>query len=220
MRAAKREAQKIAELREHGISGADVFVHDRGNGVERVEKKVRLDLKAKIFELRLRESSLEFGGGELLGLGDFEALEEIIENDDDGVADEVVGILHGIAKAHDAVIVRAHAEERRERPTADGHQCGVNHGVGGGAEKMKAEANEPMARREKKAARITEDERQQEKCGIGSRNLLEKAAGKSARVLAREVVEIDVAESEKTDEREEKKKKEPGAQGREAQRGG
>jgi len=154
---------------------------------------MRLNLQAKIFELRLCEASLEFGSGELLGLREFDALIEIIENDDDGVGDEVVGILHGIAEAHDAVIVRAHSEERRKSPTADGHQRGVNDGVGGGTEKVKAEANEPVARREKKTARIAEDERQKKKCGIGSGDLFEKAAGKSASVLASEVVEVDVA---------------------------
>lgn len=107
--AAESEAEKIAELGKHGVSGANVFIHDGGDGVERVEKEMRLELKAKIFELRLCEACLELGGGKLLRLGDFEAFEEVIENDDDGEADQVVRILHGIAEAHDAIVVGAHA---------------------------------------------------------------------------------------------------------------
>jgi len=146
---AQREAEKIAELREHGVGGAHVFVHDGGNGVERIEQEMGLNLKAKIFELRLREAGLEFGGGELLRLGDLHAFEEIVENDDDGVTDEVVRILHRITKAQDAVVVRAHAEERREGPAADGHERGVDGGVSGGAEKMESESDKPRARRKK-----------------------------------------------------------------------
>jgi len=39
-------------------------------------------------------------------------------------------------------------------------------------------------------------------------------------MLAREIVEVDVTKSEKSDEREEEKEEEPGARGREAQRRG
>ena len=80
-----------------------------------------MELKAKIFELRLGEACLKFSGGELLSLSDFEAFEEVIKNYDDGEADEVVRILHRIAEAHDAVVVGAHAEERGEGPAADRH---------------------------------------------------------------------------------------------------
>ncbi len=143
--AAQCEAKEIAELREHGVGGADVFVHDGGDGVERVEEKMRLNLEAEIFKLGLRETSLKFGGGELLGLRDFEALVEIVKHDDDGEPDEVVRILHRITKTHDAVIVGAHTEERSESPSADGHHRGVNGGICGGAKKMKTDASEPGA---------------------------------------------------------------------------
>ena len=53
-----REAKKIAELREHGISGAHIFVHEGGDGVQRVEQEVRLKLQSQVFELRLGELGL------------------------------------------------------------------------------------------------------------------------------------------------------------------
>ena len=106
----ERETEKIAELREHGVGGMNVFVHDGGNGVERVEKKVRLNLKAEVFELGLREFGLQLGGGKLLSLGDAEAFVEIVDDDDESVTDEVVRELHRITQAHDAVVIWTEAD--------------------------------------------------------------------------------------------------------------
>ena len=57
-RDAQGEAEEIAQLREHGIRGAHVFVHQRRDGVQGVEQEVRLKLQAEIFELRLGELGL------------------------------------------------------------------------------------------------------------------------------------------------------------------
>jgi hypothetical protein len=85
---------------------------------------------------------------------------------------------------------------------------------------MESESNEPVTRGKKQRARVAEDEREKEKRGVGSGDLFEEAARESAGVLASEIVEVNVAESEKSDKREEEKEQEPGAQGREAQRRG
>src|SRR6185369_5713138 len=52
------EAQEITQLREHGVRGAHVFVHQRRDGVQGVEQEVRLELQAEIFELGLGELGL------------------------------------------------------------------------------------------------------------------------------------------------------------------
>src|SRR5204863_8732712 len=40
----ERHPQKIAETHQRAIRGVDVSTHQRGNGVKRVEEKVRLEL--------------------------------------------------------------------------------------------------------------------------------------------------------------------------------
>ena len=69
-RSLQREAQQVAQLRDHRVRGPNVFVHDGRNCVQGVEEKVRLQLQTLIFQLRLRQLSLQFGGGKLLGLRD------------------------------------------------------------------------------------------------------------------------------------------------------
>lgn len=85
---------------------------------------------------------------------------------------------------------------------------------------MEADANEPGTRRKKQRAGIAKNERQKYEGGIATGDLFEKAAGEGALVLAREIVEIDVAKSEEGNEREEEEEKKPCAQGRKAKRGG
>jgi hypothetical protein len=54
----QRHAQQVAERGDHGVRAADVLVHQRRDGVQRVEEKVRLELHAQHLQ-RVREARLE-----------------------------------------------------------------------------------------------------------------------------------------------------------------
>ena len=118
-RGAQRQAQQIAELREHHVGGFHVFIHHRRNRVQRIEEEMRLELEAQIFELRFGELRFQLRGGELLGLREAEFSEVVVEADDAGESDEVVGELHRIAIEHDAVVVGAEADQRRDELARD-----------------------------------------------------------------------------------------------------
>src|SRR5262249_57602696 len=59
------EAQKIAEARDHSVGGLHITIHERGDGVQRVEEEVRLELHLEHFELRDGEAGFELAGFEL-----------------------------------------------------------------------------------------------------------------------------------------------------------
>ena len=56
----ERHAQQIAEPRDHDVGGFDVLAHQRGDGVERVEQKVRMDLHLQRLHLRAGERGFEW----------------------------------------------------------------------------------------------------------------------------------------------------------------
>ena len=57
--ALQRHAQQIAEPRDHGVRGIDVAMHQRRDGVERVEQEVRLHLPLQGVQPRLDQPGLE-----------------------------------------------------------------------------------------------------------------------------------------------------------------
>ena len=50
----ERQAQHVAQTREHFVRGADIALHQRRDAVERIEKKVRVQLRLQRGELRFR----------------------------------------------------------------------------------------------------------------------------------------------------------------------
>ena len=57
--ASQREAQQVAEPRQHRVGGVDVAVHQRRDGVQRVEQEMRLQLPLQRLQLRLDQPRLE-----------------------------------------------------------------------------------------------------------------------------------------------------------------
>ena len=55
----ERQAQQVAQPRQHGVGGLDVAVHQRRDGVERVEQEVRVQLALQRLQLRFGEPRLE-----------------------------------------------------------------------------------------------------------------------------------------------------------------
>src|ERR1700730_7626456 len=96
-RCVQSKPQQIAQLREHDIGGLHVFVHYRRNRIQRVEEKMRLQLKTQILQLRFGKLRLQVRRGKLLSLGQPEALKVIVEPDDTRETDQVVGEFHRIA---------------------------------------------------------------------------------------------------------------------------
>ena len=58
----ERHAQQIAEAHQRAIGGVDVAVHQRRNGVQRVEQEVRLQLMLERRHLRFDELGFELRG--------------------------------------------------------------------------------------------------------------------------------------------------------------
>src|SRR5204862_6260904 len=63
--AVERQAEKLAESREHCIGGFDVAVHQRRDRVQRVEKEMRLELHLERLQLRARELRREMCAAQL-----------------------------------------------------------------------------------------------------------------------------------------------------------
>ena len=63
--AIERQAQQVAQLRQHLVGGVDVAVHQRRDRVQRVEEEVRVELPLQRFELRLGEPGLQLRSREL-----------------------------------------------------------------------------------------------------------------------------------------------------------
>ena len=58
--ALERESQQVTQSTDHAIGGFDLaLLHERRDGVQRVEQEVRLQLHAQHLELRLREPRFE-----------------------------------------------------------------------------------------------------------------------------------------------------------------
>ena len=55
----EREPQQVAEPHQRAIGGVDVAVHQRGDRVQRVEEKMRMQLLLQRLELRLHEPGLQ-----------------------------------------------------------------------------------------------------------------------------------------------------------------
>jgi hypothetical protein len=64
-RVPQREAEEVRQPQNHALGGVGIRLQERGDRVERVEKKVRLKLHLQRTELRLHELGLEPGRGEL-----------------------------------------------------------------------------------------------------------------------------------------------------------
>src|SRR6266446_5167808 len=120
-RGLEREAQEVAQLRDHRVRGSNVFVHDGRNRVQRVEEEVRLQLQTQIFQLRLSQLCPEFGGGKLLGLRDPQTFKIIVNGHEDGVADQIIRKLHRVAIQHNSVVIRSLSDKRKEKVAAKGH---------------------------------------------------------------------------------------------------
>ena len=61
----QRDAQQIAQLRDHVVGGIDVAVHQRRNRVERVEEEMRLQLPLQRLQLRFDEMRFELALAQL-----------------------------------------------------------------------------------------------------------------------------------------------------------
>ena len=55
----ERFAQQLAERRDHAVGGGGILVHELGDGVERVEKKVRVQLHFEQLQPGAGEPRLE-----------------------------------------------------------------------------------------------------------------------------------------------------------------
>ena len=60
----KGKAQQVAQTRQRAVCGLDVAVHQRGDGVQRVEEEVRMELLLRRLELRLDQPRFELSGTE------------------------------------------------------------------------------------------------------------------------------------------------------------
>ena len=60
----ERQPQQIAQTHERPVGGLDVAVHQRRNGVQRVEQEVRVELLLERLELSFDEPGLELSGAE------------------------------------------------------------------------------------------------------------------------------------------------------------
>src|SRR5687767_10344913 len=58
--ALERVAQQFAQACDHAIGGLDVLVHKGGNGVERVEKEVRVQLNLQGLQPCFRQAPFQF----------------------------------------------------------------------------------------------------------------------------------------------------------------
>ena len=76
--AAQREAQELAEARDHRVRRGHVLVHHRRNSIQRIKKEMRLELQLEI----ARPGRV----GSQFGLG-VEAIDEPDQSDGDGVYD-------------------------------------------------------------------------------------------------------------------------------------
>src|SRR5688572_13018270 len=65
--ALQRHAEQIAQPRDHRVGGVDIAMHQRRNGVQRVEQKVRLHLALQGMQPRFNEPRFKLHGAELLG---------------------------------------------------------------------------------------------------------------------------------------------------------
>src|SRR5262249_41674287 len=63
--AIERDAEQIAQPADHSVGGIRIAVHERGNGVQRVEQEVRVQLRLERLEARLDDLRLELRGAQL-----------------------------------------------------------------------------------------------------------------------------------------------------------
>ena len=63
--ALERQAEQIAQARNHAIGGLDVFVHQGGDRVERIEQEMRVELHLQRLKLCLGQPLLQFRGAQL-----------------------------------------------------------------------------------------------------------------------------------------------------------
>ena len=101
--AVERHAQQVGELQGHVLGGFAVVAGQRGDGVQRVEQEVRLELDLQHFELRVGELRLELRGEQLALL--------VLAVEGDGLGDE-----HDVPVARDVHKgARQHVRKERER---------------------------------------------------------------------------------------------------------
>ena len=61
----ERQSQEITQPRQHAVGGFDVSMHQRRDTVQRVEEKMRVNLRPQRFQLRLGQTRTEIGGSDL-----------------------------------------------------------------------------------------------------------------------------------------------------------
>jgi hypothetical protein len=82
-------AQEVAEPGDHLVGRLGILVHQLGNGVERVEEKVRVELHLQELETRRRQPCLEKRRSHLALLARVVVSESVREGDDRPVEEEV-----------------------------------------------------------------------------------------------------------------------------------
>src|SRR5581483_4690242 len=63
--AIEREAEKLAEARQHRVRRLDIAVHQRGDRIERIEEEVRLELHPQRLQLRARQLARQLSAAQL-----------------------------------------------------------------------------------------------------------------------------------------------------------
>src|SRR5207237_2414720 len=85
----EREAQKIAQARDHAVGGARVAVDQSGDRVERVEEEVRVQLHLERLQLRAAQLRFKLRGERLALLIAAIVFDRVADADDDKVGQQV-----------------------------------------------------------------------------------------------------------------------------------
>src|ERR1700722_2678476 len=93
-----------------------------------------LQLQSQILELRLRKLRLQFCRRKLLRLRHPQPFEKVVHQRDNRITYQIIRELHGIAEAHNSVVVPPETNPRSQNPAAESHQTRVQkrkpHGRG------------------------------------------------------------------------------------------
>ena len=127
VRALERMAQQVAKSHEHFICGFHVLVHERGDGVERVEKEMRVKLHLQRLQSRFGQPLFQFRRAQFAFVEFPIKIKCVTHADDDPIDEQVVeerGDQRAVEDSHESDSFRPAIEPELDHRT----QCHPGHG--------------------------------------------------------------------------------------------